>query len=160
MLALILSKGKGKGYPLLSGSHGLYIRATLPPAQSPRTTMPSHFGGSLFHPFTRRRPSWPMILNTVELGMPSSLAILRPVLPCERSRATSSRCAFTVSGRPSLTPRRLALFKPAWIASAAAECLNSLIASSIARNALPALEVSMPWPGIIRVTLACDKFPE
>ena len=89
--------------------------------------------------------SWPIILNTVELGMPSSLAILRPVLPCERSRATSSRCAFTVDGRPNLIPFAFAAAKPALIRSTATERLNSEIASSVSRNALPdTLEVSMP----------------
>ena len=56
--------------------------------------------------------SWPISLNAVELGMPSSFAIARPVIPRALNRATSPLCALTVCGRPSLTPRFLAAIKP------------------------------------------------
>ena len=58
-------------------------------------------------------------------GNPSSLAIPRPESPCALNRATSSRYASNVLGRPSLIPRAFA-GEALWIASTAAECLNSL----------------------------------
>jgi hypothetical protein len=75
----------------------------------------------IFQPIARRIP------NTLPAGSPSSFAIARPLRPRARSRFTASR--FTVCGRPSFTPRRFAEAKPALIASTAAECLNSSIAS-------------------------------
>jgi hypothetical protein len=77
---------RGKGTPLISKLPGplrSHNAATIPVSTH---YMPSQFGGSLFYNIILatlhgRRPSWPIILNTVELGMPSSFAIARPVFP-------------------------------------------------------------------------------
>jgi hypothetical protein len=99
-------------------------------------------------------------LKTVELGMRSSFATARPVSPRALNLATLPRCALTVSGRPSLTPRFLAAAKPARMLSVAAACLNSSIASRTLRNALlDNLEMSTR-AGIIKNGLVRDKVSE
>ena len=114
-------------------------------------------------PLTQRPYHQPLIsLNTLELGMPSSFAIARPLKPRVLNLATSSRYALIFIGRPSLTPFRLALAKPARMFSVAA-LPDRTPRSHRARRLTPwpgHLEVSKPGGWNIQSDLPADKFPE